>query len=760
MDRKRIIRVTTGIALAALGAFMIVSLATRVPHEGPFPDFVADAGGGNACGIAGAYVSAYAFALIGRAAYLVAAAVGIAGVMLLIGRGVRELPIRISGLVLVTGCLIVALAVAQASPESTAALYRAAPGAGGGVVGILLAGLLYRAVGATGTLILLASGAFLGMFLLAGAELLALAGPGFRLALGALGVKRRRLRGEEKEAPKGRRKAPTAKEALALEAAPAVLDEPDDEQGSTEDVLRPEPEEPELVSGFYGYSGSSDEVEDTFKPPEAVAPDGDFQLPPLGLLEKPELRVGEEDEVEIRETGRLLERTLSEFKVDAVVERIQRGPVITMFEIALAAGTKLSKVASLSNDLAIALKAPGVRVVAPLPGRDTIGIEVPNAEREIVRMRELMEATRKDYDDLAVPLFLGKDTAGSPMLLDLARCPHLLVAGATGSGKSVSIKSMISSILMTRKPDEVQLLLIDPKSVEFSEFVQLPHLICPVLTDMKKAASVLKWACKKMDERFSILSRVGVRNLAAYNALGEKEVRRRLGVENDAVLDDLPFYMPHVVIIVDEFGELMMVAAKEVENAVTRLSQKARAVGIHLICATQRPSTDVITGLIKANLPARISFQTSSMVDSRTILDRNGAEVLLGRGDMLLLPPGRAQLVRAQGTFVSDAEVLRVVEFLENQATPRFHTELQQVHTSEEGSDYSDALYDDAVQIVVESRRGSVSLLQRRLSIGYSRAARLIDMMAENGIVGPYRGSQARRVLLSKEEWEKAYAEN
>jgi S-DNA-T family DNA segregation ATPase FtsK/SpoIIIE len=345
-------------------------------------------------------------------------------------------------------------------------------------------------------------------------------------------------------------------------------------------------------------------------------------------------------------------------------------------------------------------------------------------------------------------------------VLDLARCPHLLVAGATGSGKSVAINAMIMSILMTRTPTEVQMLLVDPKSVEFSPYVRLPHLMCPVLSDMKKAASVLKWACKKMDERYAILARVGVRDLKGYNELGEEEIQRRLDPEGEAVIDDVPFYMPHIVIIVDEFGELMMVAAKEVERSVIRLSQKARAVGIHLICATQRPSADVITGLIKSNLPARIAFQVAAMVDSRTILDRNGAERLLGRGDMLLLPPGSSRLVRAQGSYISEAEIERVVGFLESQGGPQFRAEIRDYHAAEGVSgDYEDDLYDEAVRVVVETQRGSVSLLQRRLAIGYSRAARLVDMMADAGVVGPHTGSQARRVLMTLDQWEAAHSE-
>ncbi len=523
---------------------------------------------------------------------------------------------------------------------------------------------------------------------------------------------------------------------------------------------------PEIVTRS---SAAQEEVQEQEHPSQAVQrpdtshrPSGaGYQLPPLQILHKmdADANEGESEEV-IRRRGEILEQTLQEFNIEAEVVRVQRGPVVTMYEMALAPGTKVSKVESLDDDLAIALKAPNVRIVAPIPGKSTIGIEVPNAKRETVTLRELFTETGKDARHMDIPLFLGKDTAGNPLLVDLAMSPHLLIAGATGSGKSVSINSIICSIVMTRTPEEVQLLLVDPKSVEFADYQEIPHLICPVVTDMKRAAGVLQWACKKMDDRFSLLARTGVRNIGQYNRLGEKEIIRRLDPEEDAQIDDVPFYMPHVVIIIDELGELMLVAAKEVESSVIRLSQKARAVGIHLICATQRPSADVITGLIKANLPVKIAFQVSSKVNSRVILDRNGAELLLGRGDMLMIPPGSSRLIRAQGTFVSQAEATDIVDFVSAQREPEFRDELKSVNAEDEDRSQEDELYEEAVQIVLETQRGSVSLLQRRLSIGYSRAARLIDMIADAGLIGPYKGSQAREVYMTLEEWENARTQN
>lgn len=763
MARGKVIRVVAGCLVLALGAFLLLSLITHDPSQGPFPDHPPNAGGGNACGIAGAYVSAYGLALIGWAAYLPAVVAIAAGFVLVTGMRLSDAGFRIAGLALLGFGIVLGLAIVHASNQGGANEYTAGPGTAGGAAGVLLARWLYRGAGPLGTLILFVMASVLGVFLLAGAELAALsvwlkrnAGKGSgRLRSLLTAWKPARWKAKPAEPVPAPGSDGTVALDFELEESPEADPQPEqlDEQEEQEpEIIRPMPR-----SAAVADDEDSEELDIHEQTPTAV--DGEFKLPPVRLLDELDTAWSGEDEAELKEKGRVLQRTLSEFKVEARVVSMRRGPVITMYELSLAPGTKLSKVESLADDLAIALKAPNVRIVAPLPGKNTVGIEVPNNERETVGLRELMEDTAEKHQKMPIPLFLGKDTAGKPLVLDLARCPHLLVAGATGSGKSVAINAMISSILMTRVPDEVQLLLIDPKSVEFSSFAQLPHLICPVVADMKKAASVLKWACKKMDERYALLSRVGVRNLSGYNALGEEEIRRRLEAEDDeALADDVPFHMPHIVIIVDEFGELMMVAAKEVEHSVIRLSQKARAIGIHLICATQRPSVDVITGLIKSNMPARVAFQVASKVDSRTILDRNGAELLLGRGDMLLMPPDASDLHRAQGSFVSEAEVERLVEFWERQGDPQFRADLREYHAAQQAGDERDELFEDAVRIVLDSQRGSVSLLQRRLSIGYSRAARLIDMMAEAGIVGPYRGSQARRVMMTLQEWDKAHA--
>jgi DNA segregation ATPase FtsK/SpoIIIE-like protein len=472
-----------------------------------------------------------------------------------------------------------------------------------------------------------------------------------------------------------------------------------------------------------------------------------YGFPPLQLLDPPERSAGV-DLLKFTETAaRKLTAALRSFKVEARVVGVQHGPSITMLEVELAAGTKLTRLRALEDDLAMALAAQGVRIVAPIPGKSTAGIEIPNETREIVQISELLQWQGWNPQKYAIPIFLGKDSGGAPRVEDLAKMPHLLVAGSTGSGKSVCLNTLIMSILFTRTPEQVKLILIDPKMVELSAFQNVPHLMCPVVTDMKRAEGILEWAVGKMEERYALLHRAGVRNIYAFNKLGDAEVRKRLG---DEVPPDLETPLPFIVIVMDEMADLMLAHGKDVEESITRLAQKSRAVGIHVILATQRPSTNVITGLIKANLPTRIAFRVTSKIDSRVILDQNGADKLLGQGDMLYVPPGSADLSRVQGSFVSDQEIKDVVTFLAEQGAPQYSRELiQRRATSDEDPAEIDDLYDEAARFVVETQRGSASLLQRRFAIGYTRASRLIDLMAADGILGEFKGSQAREVLCA-----------
>jgi S-DNA-T family DNA segregation ATPase FtsK/SpoIIIE len=491
---------------------------------------------------------------------------------------------------------------------------------------------------------------------------------------------------------------------------------------------------------------------------DAGATASDYELPSMDLLLESETVSFDEQEKEVRRKAKILEKTFLDFGFTIRVVEIQTGPVIAQFEVELEAGLRLSRITGLADDLAIALRVPSVRIVAPLPGKNTVGIEVPNNDRQIVRLREVMEEADGAAKKMRIPIYLGKDVAGHPLIVDLTTLPHLLIAGRTGTGKSVCLNSIIVSMLMTRRPDEVRMLMVDPKMVELSPYKCLPHLMHPVVTDMRKAEAILGWAVEKMEERYHLLARAGVRHISLYNQLGEEERMERMQPEDDQDRKQIPTHMPYIVIVADELADLMMTAAKEVEGHIIRLAQKSRAVGIHLVLATQKPTVDVITGLIKSNLPARIAFQVASRTDSRVVLDEMGADKLLGNGDMLFLWPGTSTLLRGQGTYVHDDEISRVIAAVAT-TEPQFVKELVQLKTTAPGGDGKkfsdrDELYESAIDMVVREGRGSVSLLQRGLGIGYGRAARLIDFMAEDGIVGPYNGSQAREILLSVEQWE------
>jgi S-DNA-T family DNA segregation ATPase FtsK/SpoIIIE len=525
----------------------------------------------------------------------------------------------------------------------------------------------------------------------------------------------------------------------------------------------PSPDEPGGDSGPASFTIHLPEpLSPARKKPAAARPSGPYRLPPLTLLEPSPEPSNQVDRTLLEQTAAKIEETLRHFKIEARVVEVQKGPTITQFELTLAAGIKVHKIVNLADDLAMALKAQSIRIVAPIPGKSTVGIEVPNKNRNMVGLRELLEVTQAHDESYKLPLALGRGTAGAPVIGDLGEMPHLLIAGSTGSGKSVCINSIIVDILLTRTPDEVKLILVDPKMVELAPFENIPHLLCPVVTDMKKAPAVLTWLVDKMDERYELLAMAGVRHIASYNALGRAKLHERLaGKVEEEALEEIPESLPSVVVIIDELADLMMTSSKEVEASITRLSQKSRAVGIHVILATQRPSVDVITGLIKANMPSRISFRVASRVDSRTILDRNGAEKLLGKGDMLYLPPGTSEVIRVQGTFISDKEIREVVKYASLEAQPQFNSELTRfgVDGAVSGAD-EDELYDQAVQIVLGSQRGSVTLLQRQLQIGYTRASRLMEIMHQNGLVGPFKGSKAREVYYTLEDWEKSRARN
>lgn len=467
----------------------------------------------------------------------------------------------------------------------------------------------------------------------------------------------------------------------------------------------------------------------------------DYELPPMRLLKLPR-QTDQSGEYElIHANAAKLERTFQSFGVKARVTQVHLGPAVTKYEVHPDVGVKVSKIVSLNDDLALALAAKDIRIEAPIPGKSAIGIEVPNSEVAMVSLREVIESKQNDKPNSKLLIGLGRDITGESVLAELNKMPHLLVAGATGSGKSVCINGIITSILMRAKPHEVKMMMIDPKMVELNVYNGVPHLLAPVVTDAKKASQALKKVVSEMERRYELFSHSGTRNIEGYN-----DYVKRHNAEEDGQQPLLPY----IVVIVDELADLMMVASSDVEDAITRLAQMARAAGIHLIIATQRPSVDVITGVIKANIPSRIAFAVSSATDSRTILDMGGAEKLLGRGDMLFLPVGASKPVRVQGAFLSDEEVEEVVSFVIEQQKAQYQEEMIPDDIPETTAEVDDDLYDEAVELILEMQTASVSMLQRRFRIGYSRAARLIDEMEARGIVGPYEGSKPRAVLLGK----------
>ena len=488
-------------------------------------------------------------------------------------------------------------------------------------------------------------------------------------------------------------------------------------------------------------------------------------LPPISILDPAEKKLLNYSPESLAAVGHLLEIKLKEFGVEVAVDSIHPGPVITRYEIQPAAGVKVSRIANLAKDLARSLAVTSVRVVEVIPGKTTVGIEIPNEDRQIVRFSEVLSTPEFDDAKSPVTLALGHDIGGKPVITDLAKMPHLLVAGTTGSGKSVGVNAMILSILFKSGPEDAKLIMIDPKMLELSIYEGIPHLLCPVVTDMKDAANALRWSVAEMERRYKLMAKMGVRNLAGFNqkikdaeAAGEP-ISDPL-YKRESIHDEAPLLtkLPTIVVVVDEFADMMMIVGKKVEELIARIAQKARAAGIHLILATQRPSVDVITGLIKANIPTRMAFQVSSKIDSRTIIDQGGAEQLLGHGDMLYMPPGTSLPIRVHGAFVSDDEVHRVVEAWKLRGTPDYNEDILagveepgsgfDGGSSEGGDDAeTDALYDEAVQFVLESRRASISAVQRKLKIGYNRSARMIESMEMAGVVTSMNTNGYREVL-------------
>lgn len=481
----------------------------------------------------------------------------------------------------------------------------------------------------------------------------------------------------------------------------------------------------------------------------------EYQFPSIDLLEKPVAATGKGDDLQAN--TKIIEETLGRFSIKVKVVEVEQGPTVTRYELLPAPGVKVNSISALSDDLALALKARSIRLIIPIPGKSAVGVEVPNTIKTTVTLREMIESQTFKSKKAILPMILGKDTSGKDMIADLASMPHMLIAGSTGSGKSVCINSIVTGLLYHATPDDLKFVMIDPKMVELNVFNKIPHMLAPVVTDVKKAAATLNWVVNEMENRYKLLAAVGVRNIDSFNSRILSEEARAELEGKEASPNVVPLKLPYIVVIVDELADLMMQQADKVEGAIARLAQLARAVGIHLILATQRPSVDVITGVIKANFPARVAFKVSSKVDSRTVLDANGADKLLGRGDLLFMKPGDEKAHRGQAPYVSDIEINAIVDHWMNQGNPDYHPEIEKVQTTKttaNGADEKDELFNEAVQVILETKQASTSNLQRRMRIGYTRAARIIDQIEAEGMIGPVQGAKAREIYITPEDIE------
>jgi S-DNA-T family DNA segregation ATPase FtsK/SpoIIIE len=727
------------IIIFAFGIIVFASLVSFVPDDLPWFTSNPNVPAKNLIRITGAYLAGSLFFMFGYGAYALVILLFFWSWNKFVSKELHFTTAKFLSLIILF-CVLSSLFSMSGAQESVMRFQRA------GIAGMLIADSLIRYFGAVGTytillmlgtMALMISGEFLVSPLFVGIV--------ERLQVGFASLYEKfQMRKELADTGKSQLKVrPTLSEPSLREKLKAKVNQVEEE----EEEDRKKYEDEDMQERDVSIPKDSQPV----KPRIQITPDeekingahegeepklvGEYHLPSLDLLQDSPKIPTNKIQAGLINDAQLLEETLLEFGVNARVADIERGPAITRYELEPAPGVKVQKITNLSDDIALAMRAATVRIVAPIPGKNRVGIEVPNTDSSTVYLKDVLSTSQFHSFPSPLTLSLGKDIAGKPMIADLAEMPHLLIAGTTGSGKTVCVNGIIVSMLLSASPDEVKFVLVDPMMVELATYIDIPHLLCPVVTDTKKAAGALNWIVAEMESRYRKLSKEGVRNIKAYNARGQ--------------------YMPYIVVIIDELADLMQVSAKAVESSITRIAQLSRAVGIHMILATQRPSVDVITGVIKANFPARISFKVASKVDSRTVLDMNGAETLLGKGDMLFIKPGDAKPTRGQCSFVKDEEISKVIQFIKDQQAPMYNEGIttQQAGTGPEGPDQHDEYYDEAVRLVIETNQASVSILQRRMRLGYTRAARLIDMMEQSGIVGPYCGSKPREILVDREQW-------
>ncbi|CAD6876826.1 DNA translocase FtsK [Methylomonas fluvii] len=745
------------LGLSSCALFFLIALVTFNSNDPGWSHSTSYQSIGNACGLFGAWLADFALSFLGLMAYLIPIVIFWYGYMLYQGsnqpRGNQWLMVARSGgfiATMISGSAILFmhlhfLRTKMDLPESP-----------GGILGREVGDALVHLLGNSGSTLLLLAIFMTGVTLFTGLSWLMVMTLIGKCAMTACSVV-----GRQAVAAPERYRSERAVRPETVKDAKKPRNQP--ETKAEERAKKPQIQVLETAQASAAAAVRPLRRKDS-KPVDDMEPGAYINaLPTLSLLDKREIKVKRYSKLELEEISRQVEDVLQDYGIAAEVEAVLPGPVITRFELRLAAGVKVSRISSLAKDLARGLSVTSVRIVEIIEGKSVIGLEIPNQEREMVSLRDLLVSDEFERAKSKLSIAMGKDISGTPVVADLGKMPHALVAGTTGSGKSVAINTMILSLLYKAKPEDVRMIMIDPKMLELSVYEGIPHLLTPVVTDMKDAQNALRWAVAEMERRYKLMSKVGVRNLAGYNqAVREAEAAGQpirdplFRSETPVALEDYPLLdtLPSIVIVIDELADMMMVVGKKVEELIARLAQKARAAGIHLVLATQRPSVDVLTGLIKANVPTRISFQVSSRIDSRTIIDQGGAEALLGNGDMLFLPSGTSIPLRAHGAFVDDHEVHRVVEFLKKTGPTNYLDEITQERTDsgevaglDSEDSESDALYDEAVAFVTESRKASISSVQRRFKIGYNRAARIIEDMENAGVVSMPETNGSREVL-------------
>lgn len=722
------------ILLLALTVIIMVSLLSFDPADLEFYASNPNRPVHNFAGLAGAYFSGVLMFTVGRASFVFPIITLLWAIGRFTGRAIKKFYLKLLG----AAVLVIAVSSFLSMLNRIESTTRFSSG---GIVGLGFSSLLSKYFGDFGSYTIIIALSILSLLLATEFLLLPLLFLTYKKILGLFTGSKTLLRSIKNISAKAKVIKPQvklqAKIAMAREAAKKS------KMPENADRIEKKPFLPPIIETYASKKSQVDVAKKTEPKESSVArpvmkvEGREYTLPPLDLLDSPPPIKERQLKGDFEMSSKILEETLADFGLEVKVVKVEQGPVITRYELEPAPGIKISRILALNDNISLALKATSVRIVAPIPGKGTIGVEVPNSESSMVYLREILESDEFKNADSKLTMALGKDIAGHPVVADLSDMPHLLIAGATGSGKTVCVNSIIASLLFNASPEEVKFLMVDPKMVELSTYNKIPHLVCPVVTDVKKVSAALSWIVSEMENRYKLFADTGSRNIDIYNKKAkDRQDNTRL---------------PYILVIIDELADLMAVSQADIENAITRLAQLSRAVGIHIILATQRPSVDVITGVIKANFPARISFKVASKVDSRTVLDMNGADKLLGKGDMLFIEPGTAKPIRAQGGLVSDAEIERLVKFIKDQRGPEYTEDILKDQKKSAFKTFEkDEVYEEAVKVVLQSRQASVSMLQRRLGVGYTRAARLIDAMEDKGIVGPYVGSKPRDILVEE----------